>query len=267
MAIIDAVQLVLIQLALWTLVSQGLDMFLPSWLSAISLLSLVSWKFGRLNFFGISSLRSLFSFPVFFLLASAVYSGAFHDLLTSLNTALFIPLKEEIFYRFIIPKVIGKNFRSWIFSSTLVSSFLFAFAHRGVYSLLSGDMAVCLLAASALGFRTATRNKGSILESFVIHALHNMQIQAGIPTGQNSQLLQSSTPVCLYPTFSIHGDTHSQPLTVITKRLSRGNTLVSRKFYRHRLKISISLFGCDCRSNCIRKTTRRRLHRRSPQFA
>jgi membrane protease YdiL (CAAX protease family) len=197
MSLIDSLQKIVIELATWTLLSQLLDMSLPHWASVLVLVSAVWWRFGRPKFRTIFSFKYFFSLPVLLLVSSAIYSESYHSLLVSPQQVLLIPLKEEIFYRFIIPKIIEKRFKSALFGSTLISSALFGFAHRNMFPFFSGDMGVCLLAAGALGFRTSSRNKGSISESLVIHVLHNMHAFSSTAAG-NSEF---KTPAIFYLTM------------------------------------------------------------------
>ena len=168
-----SVQLVLVEIAIWMFVYQTLAFVASGWVSIPIITCLISWRFGSRQLRELFSLKRIISVPVMLLLGSASLTGAFNSMTVSPTTTLIIPLQEELLYRFILPKVFERRVGSGLVSSVF-SSVMFAFAHRQMFDFISTDMAVCLLVALALGVRTSYRNKKSIVESFVIHALHNM---------------------------------------------------------------------------------------------
>jgi membrane protease YdiL (CAAX protease family) len=105
-----------------------------------------------------------------------------------------IPLNEEVIYRMIIPRIFGRN----MILSTLASTGLFCYAHRQSFPLLSMDMLVCALGGAALGTRTWKRNKGSIIESFFIHSLHNLHVVLEPPDRADRPIPWSISPVSFY---------------------------------------------------------------------
>jgi membrane protease YdiL (CAAX protease family) len=171
-----SIQAIIIELALWMFVYQFLAFSLPTWASLPLVVLLIAWRFGRKQLREIFGLKRVISLPVLFLIGSALYTESYKSLENSPNKTVIIPLQEELLYRYIVPKVIqGNSTRSRAISS-IISTFMFAFAHRKMFDWFSPDMAVCVLVASALGFRTSYRNKNSIVESFIIHSLHNMHV-------------------------------------------------------------------------------------------
>lgn len=181
MGVLSSVYLAIVELALWTFGTISLSFLTSSRLVQIGvLITMIFWRFKWMGILGLFK-PFAFSWPVMYLLASGLTkSKAMLSALTSNPTSTVVsPLYEEIIYRYIVPKVVeSRVLPSFKYSDKLavgISALLFCFAHRHSGSI--GDLAVCLTSGIALNLRAA-KNK-SILETFLIHALHNLHVISG----------------------------------------------------------------------------------------
>jgi membrane protease YdiL (CAAX protease family) len=192
MSSLNATYLVIVELTIWLFVAQGLGIFLPVWASTGVLLVLAYKRFGSKVFMCGFRLDKVCTLPVLFLVCSSVETQSFRNLIYAPQLAVLIPFQEEVVYRFIIPAVVAKRF-SKRFVSVIISTITFCFAHRNTFPRLSTDMLVCVAAALALSNRTLGRNGSSIVESFVIHSLHNMHaLSASSGHGMDNALVPLS---------------------------------------------------------------------------
>lgn len=178
MSSLNSIYLVIVELTIWLFVAQGLAIFLPVWASTGVLLVLAYKRFGSKVLMSGFRFVKVLSLPVLFLVWSSIETQSLLNLINSPQRAVLIPFQEEVVYRFIIPAVVANRF-SKRFVSVIISTITFCFAHRNTFPTLSTDMLVCVAAALALSNRTLGRNASSIVESFVIHSLHNIHALSG----------------------------------------------------------------------------------------
>ena len=120
------------------------------------------------------------SFPVIFLLLSLIvkfYSTnvefAHHEPIRWLSSVIMVPVYEELLYRVCVVELVERRLGRDICmpASILISSALFAFAHRSTVET-GWDMFVCVLAGVAFIGRYLGSRK-NLLEPLLIHCLHN----------------------------------------------------------------------------------------------
>ena len=177
MSIFNSIYGAVIEVALWMFASQALAM-LAAPTAIAGYVALIVWRFGLSGLKSVFGFRRALSLPSMALMASAIiqYETSFVSLTSQAGKALLIPLQEELLYRFILPRTVKKYFPRAL--GVIVSALMFCAAHRR-NSFSISDSAVCLLAGLALGFR-AERRDGSIMEPFLMHALHNVHVLNGV---------------------------------------------------------------------------------------
>lgn len=178
----------IIEASLWIFLAKALtfltkDRFVQG--SVLLGLALFRWK--RLGPREKRPVKLVSLWPIMFLLISAITQGLLaEETFSHLGPVLKTPFYEEVLYRYILLKVFsdGHNF----FSQFLVPSLLFAFAHR--HYGISFDLALCFMSGIALSVRM--RRSDRLVETFVIHALHNLHAVSA--SSKNETLF----PLCFY---------------------------------------------------------------------
>jgi membrane protease YdiL (CAAX protease family) len=210
-SILTSVYLNIAELSLWFFLSTILNSYVPSRLLALAILGLVIYRR-----YGMSALRRVLNLrltlPIIILGFSAVskYTSALEALTSNPTSILITPISEELLYRFVIPKIVNKiplRVKPKQIVTVLVPALLFCFAHRNNPSQnFLADMLVCFLSGSALNLRAQKTN--SIIETFLIHALHNLHVVANkVKTEMNLDVfpgVQIITPCMFYGTMIVH---------------------------------------------------------------
>ena len=203
---VPQVYLIVSEITLWLFADAALSMLLPTGLAVLIHLLLIRLRFGS-STFSIKAkfkLRHLLRFwPHIFLLSNALSNGI--RLLDSIarypSETIFVPFKEEIVYRLVLPRTILSLFPKISCLNcrvaVLVSTVLFCFAHRNAFVNPLLDMPVCFISGLALGSRSKG-NFWSVLETTGIHALHNIHVIGGVSPGSEPSVYSYISPIAFY---------------------------------------------------------------------
>ena len=188
MSVLSGLYLAVSEIALWLFVYTATSAYIPSPLVAPVVFTVaIYWRFGRTSLVSMLTKGFRPSIALGVLVISALSSyGPMIQALVSSPSSILTPFTEEVVYQYVLPRIfesrVASSFKHRRLVSVVAPAVLFCFAHRHGMDLASADMAVCLISGLALNLR-ANKNK-SLLETFTMHALHNLHVIAGQRTGE-----------------------------------------------------------------------------------